>query len=978
MNRNLTENENPNSNFNKSNTLDIPISISQKSQEKLPEIQVVQSQNETPLSTKGNVKSYCRIRPNYTIYSSLSKFNVENNNKTLCVDFTPYEDRGNPSKKNLVKYNFTEIFWTETTNKEIYQKICKENIDQFFSKHKNALIFVYGITNSGKTYTVNGNLDSPGILQLSLIDLVKEFQKLKENNNLWQLTCTYIEIYNEEIFDLLSKERKKLKISGTSNKFFPQGAIVKIIEDFPDFENVLKVGELNKSKGETNANPYSSRSHSIFRVELSYKGNSSQNKIYIEPVSLCIVDLAGAERVSKSGVSGAGLKEAGNINTSLLCLKKCFDAMEANSKTNCPEKKVIVPVRESKLTSLFKEYFAAHQNISIICTINPDINEMNDIKSVLNFGSHAMRVKTIKSWIKANNYSSRDISPNKNGSRNNSPMLKDLKRYRMYTNRKYLDKNYNYSKEKDSKCKEDSNSSNNSSFSKKKNIIYNSSEKINNIKLVKNKKIAQNISAINNILVKSLNDENCNNISNSSNNSLINIINNNYEERRKFTSNPFQILSKNNFSVEFMASKERKNLEQKIKEKQEEMKEKMTKKSEDLKNVFASFLKKIYYQNLNKNIEIYENQCKNIDLYEIETLLSKKNNCIHTFQNPFIKISEEDKKIYSKNLKICGDNDLIIPSNKSLSTNNNNNLIEELINIKYGDYEAHEHDQTRINDFLDKSLEQYQTTVFKAHFGIGESLIKKMEDEKKNKKIKEKEKIVVKFKSLNNDIEMADKIDNNNLFNDDIFENEFNFRQKRKYKNINQNKQNNDNQDMIRLNEEKEENIFIKLTNIDDEEKIEDKSDIEKNIKDKKKRKKSKKKEKKMKKYEFYDENNDKEREENDTKEKPKDNEEEVKNNNDEGEGEKERDISKKSKRNPKSKRSNKRKGSKKTEKSVDSNNETNEDEIPILATKNNKKRKKSKKKKFESDTEGENNSVNEENIYVKYPKIKRGKSKKK
>ena len=75
------------------------------------------------------------------------------------------------------------------------------------------MVFVYGITNSGKTYRVNGNLEILGILQYSLIDTIKEFKQLNENNNLCKLTCEYIEIYNKEIFDLLSAERKKLNIA---------------------------------------------------------------------------------------------------------------------------------------------------------------------------------------------------------------------------------------------------------------------------------------------------------------------------------------------------------------------------------------------------------------------------------------------------------------------------------------------------------------------------------------------------------------------------------------------------------------------------------------------------------------------------------------------------------------------------------------------------------------------------------------------
>lgn len=831
----IQEYKNINNQSKPNNILDDLKSLSSNSQEGIEIMQSNISQNETPLSAKGNVKSFCRIRPNNTLFSCLDKFTIENNNKTLQVDFTQENDKFNPSKQNLVKYNFTEIFGTSSSNQEIFEKICKENINQFFSEHKNCLIFVYGITNSGKTYTVIGDLHSPGILQLSLNYLWKEFDSLKSNNNLWQLKCTYIEIYNEEIYDLLSKERKKLKISGTtSNKFYPQGAIIKNIKDKKDFSNILKIGEINRSKGETNSNHNSSRSHSIFRIELSYNG--TDNKVLKEPISICIVDLAGAERASKSGVSGNGLKETGNINSSLLCLKKCFDAMEINSKVNCAEKKVIVPVRESKLTLLFKEYFAAHQNISVICTINPDKNEINDIRSVLNFGSHAMKVKTIKSWIQTN-YCSRDISPNKNWNKdNNNQNYKDQKRFRMYTSKKYLDKNYNDSKEKDSKCKEDY-----SSLSVKKKINFLSSEKkIQNIKLTNKKKNElKNISKNNSII----NDEN----------------DDNYiylKERQKCISNPYQLMATNNFYVKYIPEKPKEKLEEKMKEKQQEIKDNISKKGDAIKHAFLEFLKKVYYDNLNHNIEIYETQCENIDTKEIEILLLKNKNISYTYVNPLIK-TNEDKNTFSKNLKICGDNNLVYaPELDAIRTNNQ---IEELVQIKLNN--SNEHDMTKINDYLDRSFEQYQTTKFKAYFGIGDSLIKKTEDDKKNIKKENKQEIVENFTTLNNDREMADKInynENETIINEEMFSNEYNYKKKgknkiknnEKYKEQNLTKEEKDEKDDNDENVENSKNK--KSINTDDE--IESKKtcdiEIENNDNDKKKKKKSKKKVKSKKKKE--------------------------------------------------------------------------------------------------------------------------------
>jgi len=1058
--------ENTDSKSNQSNYTESIASLSPKSQERLPESQKPRPINETPLSTKGNVKSYCRLRPNNTYNSSLDRFKLENNSKTLIVDFTADADRNNPSRQFAYKYNFTEVFWSYTSNLEIYEKVCKKNIEELFSQHKSSLIFVYGITNSGKTYTVNGNEQFPGILQLSLIELFKKYESHKQNNDLCQLTCTYIEIYNEEAFDLLSNDRKKIKIGGTTNKFYPQGNIVKKIEKISDFTFCLKVGESNRTKAETNVNQNSSRSHSIFRVELSYEDSRIE-----EPVSFCIVDLAGAERVSRSGVLGNGVIETGNINSSLLVLKKCFSAMEANSRINNIENKLIVPVRESKLTMLFKEYFAPHQNISVICTINPDKYDMLDIRSVLNFGAKAMKVKPMKSWIPISNYSSREVSPNKSRSKNNNSLIKDKKRYRMYTEKKYLNYNpkNNFSKEKASKNREDYYSNDHSNNKKKNNAI--SLDKPQNIKIIKNKKFENNHIIANNIrhvdlnnensnnngqIYSSTNDENSNNnaqinlsrngeqSNNSSNSNLFKILSNSINEQRiKCSTNPFELVINNsNFFVKNSPSKEKMKLEQELKEKKQK---EMSKKGNEIKQMLLDLLiKKKYYNNFERNIEIYENQCNNIDLTEAEILLSRKNN-IFSLKNPFIKNYKEDKHILSKshqiNLayenvikeKILKNENNINISYKGTTKNNNiesfknynqdipNNdfdiirankeFIEEL-QIKLNN-SNNEIEQKMIQEFLDRSFQQYEKSQFKAHFGIGESLIKKI-PEQQNKK--EDNQFVHNFDIINNDIEMADNFNNkNNDYNidiDDIFENTFNYKGK---KGINKAKEeiNNEKDDN---KENKDENVINK----DDKDCSEEICDIEKKKKNKKKKKKDKndesddncekekskkpkksKKNKKSKKKKEKDEekeeenNEDKGEENNEDKEENKEGDkekekeekideeknEEEKTNEDNDKDEDQTQNGDKKYPKPKSKKRNKKKYRKKSHDSNTNDDDTSDEknESVILPAKNNKKKKrKNKKKKMESDDDIDgDNSFNEENGNIKPIKSKKNRSKK-
>ena len=559
---------------------------------------------------------------------------------------------------------------------------------------------------------------------------------------------------------------------------------------------------------------------------------------------------------------------------------------------------------------LFKEYFAAHQNISVICTINPDKNEMMDIRSVLNFGAKAMKVKPVKSWIPTINYSSKEVSPNKSGSRGNSPLVKEnRKKYKLLTEKKYLDKKYNYSKyhlhnnsSKENICKvKEDNYSNNSSkdnSSKRKNEII-SGEKIHNIKLLKHK--GHEIGNSQNILT--IHDEN----------SLDNKISNKmYQERIKCYNNPFELVASktNNFFMKNSPSKEKLKLEKEIKEKREkEIKEKLSKHKEDIKNLVLNiFNKKMYYDNLEKNIDIYEKQCKNIDLNEVEALLCNNNeNNVYSLKNPFINNYEEDKhinlsKAHTINLSFMNvikekilknENNINIsykPSKKNpnyeIISNYNIDYIPEKINnnefdIFRGNKELIEelqvklnnsdHDQTKIMEFLDKSFEQYNASQFKAYFGIGNTLIKRM-NEKPNK-----EKEINDEQESKKDIEMIDKIDKaendkniNISMNDNIIDflsEEYNFKGKGKYDNII--KQESKENKRIEIKEEDKNRELIEEEVIQNEKKTKEK----KSKKEKKPKKKGKKK-----KYESdSDEDNKKELDNEEIKESDKEEKKEEK-----------------------------------------------------------------------------------------------------
>ena len=303
-----------------------------------------------------------------------------------------------------------------------------------------------------------------------------------------------------------------MKLCGSSDNFFLKNAIIKKINSLNDLNEALTLGINQRTINSTNLNNISSRSHSIFRIEINFGENE-------ESCSFSIADLAGIERANRAGTKGENLKETGQINNSLLILRKCFDAMEQNSNIIQVEKKVRVPIRESKLTMLMKEYLNGNKNVIMICTINPNLSDMFDNKNVLHFASKAQKVKPIKSWIE---------QIKKVNSKFNKGVI-NKKVYKMYTTSKEHKKN-NFNWKKNNKIggikKENKDNLNSNGSSLNNSVVDSSSEfseeesdnEISNILSFSNEKnIMMNTLKINDDLFKK-NNNNTNNISSINNN----------------------------------------------------------------------------------------------------------------------------------------------------------------------------------------------------------------------------------------------------------------------------------------------------------------------------------------------------------------------------------------------------------------------------------------------------------------------------
>ena len=361
-----------------------------------------------PKSKMEAIKTFCRIRP---CKSQNELFSISKSDDRILNINSSILDKLNVGNnlKLINSYKFSKVFDENSTQEEVFELTCKPLLEDFIFNQKSGLVFTYGMTNAGKTYTVIGTPECPGILPLALKNLLEyeEILKMKGQKNYHNFYCNFVEIYNEDIFDLLSDDpsgknkyyKKKLTIKENLNSvfFLPEVTFAKL-DNLESCNNILNKGISKKVHSCTTLNENSSRSHTIFKI-IFFKENKDINKLDFsteELISLSVVDLAGSERQKRTDAKGKNLQEACKINQSLSTLGKCLEAMKHNSVSN---NKKMVPLRESKLTKIFAEYFQGDQNIIMITNINPRNEDFEESIRALNYSCIAKDIKPIKSVI---------------------------------------------------------------------------------------------------------------------------------------------------------------------------------------------------------------------------------------------------------------------------------------------------------------------------------------------------------------------------------------------------------------------------------------------------------------------------------------------------------------------------------------------------------------------------------------------------
>lgn len=295
------------------------------------------------------------------------------------------------------KFAFDHVFGNNARQDDVYDKVGAPALTNTLGGF-NGTIFAYGQTGSGKTFCMAGIPDDPGIIprvNSALFNFIAEETAKPEATRKFLVVCSFFEIYNEVIFDLLNPPVDKGKLGGGLQiKEHPVlGIYVKdlqelVVTDAAKLMEIMDRGQRSRAVSATLMNATSSRSHSVFTIKVHQKDEDDPaNNVFAK---LNLVDLAGSERQKGTGASGQTLKEGANINKSLSALGNVINALVENATSN---KKVFIPYRNSKLTRVLQESLGGNSLCTMLATLSPALSNFEETLSTVRYANRAKAIK---------------------------------------------------------------------------------------------------------------------------------------------------------------------------------------------------------------------------------------------------------------------------------------------------------------------------------------------------------------------------------------------------------------------------------------------------------------------------------------------------------------------------------------------------------------------------------------------------------
>ncbi|ORZ23164.1 P-loop containing nucleoside triphosphate hydrolase protein [Absidia repens] len=334
------------------------------------------------------IKIVCRIRPflNHEVEEEAVRVTDKN---TITL-----HNKRDPTRPFTYK-SFSSCYSPDTTQETIFTQDVLPVIERVFDGYSSS-VFTYGVTGSGKSYSMQGVKHDPGIIP-RVMGFLFETKQATQVSSI-DITMSYMEILKETVFDMLTPKHKDIALDireDSKRNVFVANLKEERIETYNDFSKLFNVANKNRSTASTKLNSRSSRSHAILTLNvktvtpLEYKDGQQQEEVVMGRINL--IDLAGSEDNRKSGNGKARMTESAAINKSLFVLAQVVQALNSGATR--------IPFRDSKLTRILQSTLEGTALGMMIINIAPGHNFINDTANTLNFAS---RSKEIKSAPKVN------------------------------------------------------------------------------------------------------------------------------------------------------------------------------------------------------------------------------------------------------------------------------------------------------------------------------------------------------------------------------------------------------------------------------------------------------------------------------------------------------------------------------------------------------------------------------------------------
>ncbi|XP_072509550.1 kinesin-like protein KIF9 isoform X1 [Notamacropus eugenii] len=342
------------------------------------------------MSTRKKVHAYVRVKPTDEFAYEMITFGEDN--KTIDIHIKKDGRRGTVNNQQTDWSFRLDGVLHDASQDCVYDTVAKEVVAQALDGY-NGTIMCYGQTGAGKTYTMTGtteNYKHRGILPRALQQVFRMIEERPTHSV--TVRVSYLEIYNENLFDLLStlpyvgNPDTPMSIVESPQGIFVKGLSVHMTGREEDAFSLLFEGETNRIIASHTMNKNSSRSHCIFTIYIEAHSRSLSDEKYITS-KINLVDLAGSERLGKTGSEGQILKEATYINKSLSFLEQAIIALGDRKREH-------VPFRQCKLTHALKDSLGGNCNMVIVANVYGDATQLDETLSSLRFASRMKLITT--------------------------------------------------------------------------------------------------------------------------------------------------------------------------------------------------------------------------------------------------------------------------------------------------------------------------------------------------------------------------------------------------------------------------------------------------------------------------------------------------------------------------------------------------------------------------------------------------------